>query len=177
MSSKLYGPPTRSVRAAPTWTGGRGSGGWAAGVDALLAERARDHTAPTPALPPEISVSTLVEVGRDPVAATARLIRRLPARTDRNALLGTAFHDWVQRFYCGERLFDLDDLPGAVDDAATDERLAELQAAFTVSLWASRTPLDVEVPFEMTLGSTVVRGRIDAVFADRDGGATVVDWK
>jgi ATP-dependent DNA helicase UvrD/PcrA len=155
--------------------------GWAADVEALLAERARDHTAPTPALPPEISVSTLVEVGRDPVAATARLIRRLPARTDRNALLGTAFHDWVQRFYCGERLFDLDDLPGAADGDSADERLAELQTAFTASLWASRTPLDVEVPFEMTLGGSrggvVVRGRIDAVFADRDGGATVVDWK
>jgi DNA helicase-2/ATP-dependent DNA helicase PcrA len=37
--------------------------------------------------------------------------------------------------------------------------------------------LDVEVPFEMTLDGTVVRGRIDAVFADADGGATVVDWK
>ncbi|EUA19563.1 PD-(D/E)XK nuclease superfamily protein [Mycobacterium xenopi 3993] len=33
------------------------------------------------------------------------------------------------------------------------------------------------MPFEMALGDTVVRGRIDAVFADPDGGATVVDWK
>jgi DNA helicase-2/ATP-dependent DNA helicase PcrA len=151
-----------------------------ADVDALLAERAHSQTAPTPTLPHEISVSTLVEVGRDPGAA-ARLTRRLPVRTGRNALLGTAFHEWVQRFYGGERLFDLDDLPGAVDDASPDAGLAELQAAFTSSRWASRTPLDVEVPFEMTLGgslgSVVVRGRIDAVFADPDGGATVVDWK
>jgi DNA helicase-2/ATP-dependent DNA helicase PcrA len=29
----------------------------------------------------------------------------------------------------------------------------------------------------MPIGETVVRGRIDAVFADADGGATVVDWK
>ena len=29
----------------------------------------------------------------------------------------------------------------------------------------------------MPIGDTVVRGRIDAVFADPDGGATVVDWK
>ena len=155
--------------------------GWVADVDALLAERARSQTALTPLLPHEISVSALVEVGRDPVAAAARLTRRLPVRTDRNALLGTAFHEWVQRFYRGERLFDLEDLPGAVDDASPDSRLAELQAGFTSSRWASRTPLDVEVPFEMTLGgslgSVVVRGRIDAVFADRDGGATVVDWK
>ena len=27
------------------------------------------------------------------------------------------------------------------------------------------------------IGETVVRGRIDAVFADPDGGVTVVDWK
>ena len=29
----------------------------------------------------------------------------------------------------------------------------------------------------MAIGDTVVRGRIDAVFADPDGGITVVDWK
>jgi DNA helicase-2/ATP-dependent DNA helicase PcrA len=46
-----------------------------------------------------------------------------------------------------------------------------------VSKWAARTPVDVEVPFDMMLGSTVVRGRIDAVFSDTDGGFTVVDWK
>ena len=38
-------------------------------------------------------------------------------------------------------------------------------------------PIDVEVPFEMVIGGTVVRGRIDAIFADDDGGTTVVDWK
>ena len=29
----------------------------------------------------------------------------------------------------------------------------------------------------MAIDDTVVRGRIDAVFAEPDGGATVVDWK
>ena len=104
----------------------------------------------------------------------------MPTRPDPQALLGTAFHDWVQRFYGAERLFDLDDLPGAVDaemGAPTRTSLAELQAAFAVSPWAARTPVDVEVPFDMVIGGTVVRGRIDAVFADDDGGATVVDWK
>jgi ATP-dependent exoDNAse (exonuclease V) beta subunit len=55
--------------------------------------------------------------------------------------------------------------------------LAKLQDAFTASPWAARTPVDVEVGFEMMIGDTVVRGRIDAVFADADGGVTVVDWK
>jgi DNA helicase II / ATP-dependent DNA helicase PcrA len=152
--------------------------GWAADVDALIAERARAVASPEIRLPQEISVTSLVEIGRDAAAAAQRLIRRLPVRPEPKALLGTAFHEWVQRFYGSDRLFDLDDLPGAVDAAsAQPEQLAELQQAFATSAWASRTPADIEVPFEMTVGDTVVRGRIDAVFDDPDGGATVVDWK
>ena len=84
----------------------------------------------------------------------------------------------MQRFYGAVRLFDLDDLPGAVDGRQPDsEDLAALQEAFSASEWAARTPVDVEVPFEMVIGGTIVRGRIDAVFADPDGGVTVVDWK
>jgi DNA helicase-2/ATP-dependent DNA helicase PcrA len=125
-----------------------------------------------------VSVSTLVELGRDPVGVAERLRRRLPTPPDPHALLGNAFHDWVQRFFRAERLFDLDDLPGAVDrGAGEEEELAALQAAFAVSPWAARTPIDVEVPFDMVIGGRVVRGRIDAIFADDDGGATVVDWK
>jgi DNA helicase-2/ATP-dependent DNA helicase PcrA len=152
--------------------------GWAADVDALLAERSRAEEPPAPPLPAQMSVSMLVELGRDPDAVAQRLRRRLPTRPDPHALLGTAFHDWVQRFFHAERLFDLDDLPGAVDrDAGDAEDLAELQAAFAVSRWAARTPVDVEVPFDMVIGGRVVRGRIDAIFADDDGGTTVVDWK
>jgi ATP-dependent DNA helicase UvrD/PcrA len=152
--------------------------GWAADVDALLAERGRAAEVPAPPLPAQLSVSTLVELGRDPDAVAQRLRRRLPTRPDPHALLGTAFHDWVQRFFHAERLFDLDDLPGAVDrDAGEAEALAELQAAFALSPWAARTPVDVEVPFDMVIGGRVVRGRIDAIFANEDGGTTVVDWK
>ena len=152
--------------------------GWAADVDALLAERDRATEQPAPSLPAQVSVSNLVELGRDPDALARQLRRRLPARPEPHTLLGTAFHDWVQRFYYAERLFDLDDLPGAVDrDLGDPERLAGLQAAFAVSPWAVRAPVEVEVPFDMVIGGRVVRGRIDAVFADEDGGATVVDWK
>ncbi len=152
---------------------------WAADVDALLAERDRVAPQRPATLPAALSVSSLVELGRDQDAAVRRLRRRLPVRPDPHALLGTAFHDWVQRFYGAERLFDLDDLPGAVDGqlAREDaESLAELQTAFMSSPWSARTPVDVEVPFDMVIGGTMVRGRIDAVFEDSDG-ATVVDWK
>ncbi|CAA0128403.1 ATP-dependent DNA helicase PcrA [Mycolicibacterium vanbaalenii] len=152
--------------------------GWAADVDALLAERELAAHRPARPLPTQVSVSTLVDLGRDPDAAAQRLHRRLPRRPDSQALLGTAFHEWVQRYFQAEKLFDLDDLPGAVDAERQDRgELEELQAAFVVSAWAARTPLEVEVPFDMVLGGRVVRGRIDAVFADDDGGVTVVDWK
>ncbi|MGH3636775.1 MAG: 3'-5' exonuclease, partial [Mycobacterium sp.] len=153
---------------------------WAADVDALLAERARGALPPTPTLPSLLSVSGLVEVARDPAGAVARLTRRLPTGPEPHAALGNAFHDWVQRFYGAERLFDLADLPGAADADAVQvdaEQLAALQAAFLASPWATRAPVAVEVPFEMVIGDTVLRGRIDAIFAEPDGGATVVDWK
>ncbi|WP_310784489.1 ATP-dependent helicase [Mycobacterium sp. Z3061] len=152
--------------------------GWAADVDALLAERARAAQPPEHALPSQLSVSGLVELARDPDAAAQRLIYRLPSRPDPHALLGNAFHSWVQQFYGAELLFDLGDLPGAADsDVGDPQELAALQQAFAASPWAARTPIAVEVPFEMPMGDTVVRGRIDAVFADADGGVTVVDWK
>jgi DNA helicase II / ATP-dependent DNA helicase PcrA len=152
--------------------------GWAADVDALLAERARSARPPNRALPSQLSVSGLVDLARDPHGAAQRLAHRLPARPDPHALLGNAFHAWVQQFYGTEWLFDLADLPGAADsDVGDDQELAALRTAFTSSQWATRTPVAVEVPFEMPVGETVIRGRIDAVFADPDGGVTVVDWK
>ena len=33
------------------------------------------------------------------------------------------------------------------------------------------------MPFETVIAGVAVRGRMDAVFADPDGGFTVVDWK
>lgn len=152
--------------------------GWAADVDALLAERERAVQPPSGVLPGQLSVSGLVDLARDPAGAAQRLRHRLPSRPDPHALLGNAFHAWVQQFYGAECLFDLADLPGAADSDVGDTReLAALQAAFTESPWATRTPIAVEVPFEMPIGDTLVRGRIDAVFADPDGGATVIDWK
>jgi DNA helicase II / ATP-dependent DNA helicase PcrA len=165
---------------AATATADADTEGWAADVDALLSERARAARPPTQALPGQLSVSSLVELAREPEHAVQRLMRRLPTRPDPHALLGNAFHDWVQRFYGAERLFDLGDLPGAADTDTAQrdaEELATLQDAFLASPWAARTPVDVEVPFEMAIGGTVVRGRIDAVFTDPDGGSTVVDWK
>ena len=94
-----------------------------------------------------------------------------------HARRGTAFHAWVERYYGSAALVDVDALPGADDDAGADAELAALQARFLASEWASRTPVAVEVDVETPVGDVVVRCRIDAVFAEPDGGALVVDWK
>jgi DNA helicase-2/ATP-dependent DNA helicase PcrA len=76
------------------------------------------------------------------------------------------------------RLLDVDELPGAADDgAANDDELSALQEAFLAGEWADRTPVEVEVPFATTIAGVVVRGRMDAVFADPGGRFDVIDWK
>ncbi|MFF0816473.1 ATP-dependent helicase [Rhodococcus sp. NPDC003318] len=153
--------------------------GWAADVDALLAERAARAAARAEvALPTQMSVSQLVDLAAAPDELAARLRRPLPFPPNPLARRGTAFHAWIERRFGATRLLDMDELPGAADtDGAADSDLEALQDAFLRSPWANRSPVEVEVPFETSIAGTVVRGRIDAVFADRDGGWTVIDWK
>ncbi|GAB3128817.1 ATP-dependent DNA helicase AdnB [Tsukamurella serpentis] len=153
--------------------------GWAAEVSALLAERARLADLELQvAVPREVSVSQLVELRRSPAAFAGRLRRPMPYKPNPYARRGTAFHAWLERRYGASRLLDFDELPGAADgDSGADENLALLQRRFEDSQWAARSPVDIEVPFEIAAAGTVVRGRMDAVFRDPGGGFTVVDWK
>ena len=91
------------------------------------------------------------------------------------ARVGDRFHAWVQRRF---------ELPAALEEveaeaAADPAELGPLIAAFEAGRFADRAPLGVEVPFVMSWGEQVLRGRIDAVYAwDRDGvDFLVVDWK
>jgi DNA helicase-2/ATP-dependent DNA helicase PcrA len=155
---------------------------WVYEVDLLLAERARtrprDDDTVEVALPAQLSVSQLVALRHDPAALAGRLRRPMPRRPDPQARRGTAFHRWLEQRFGTDQLLDLDELPGAGDEgAAPDDHLAELQATFLASEWADRMPAHVEVPFATVVDGVVIRGRMDAVFADDDGSFDVVDWK
>lgn len=154
---------------------------WREEADLLLAERERlaPHEGPQDvALPGHLSVSQLVALRRDPEALARMLRRPMPSRPDPYARRGTAFHAWLEQRFGAGRLFDIDDLPGAADaDAAPDEALVELQERFLTSEWADRSPYEVEVPFATVVAGVVVRGRMDAVYADPGGRYDVVDWK
>jgi DNA helicase II / ATP-dependent DNA helicase PcrA len=156
---------------------------WERDADLLLAERDRRQasTAVLVSLPSQLPVSALVMMARDPADLAQQIRRPMPRGPVPHATRGTAFHLWLEHRYGQVPLIDTDELPDAADGAGTRPDafdLAELKARFDAGAWASRWPAEVEVPFETLVGDRVVRGRIDAVFADAaEGGYDVVDWK
>jgi DNA helicase-2/ATP-dependent DNA helicase PcrA len=84
----------------------------------------------------------------------------------------------VEARFGQQDLFDPEELPGQADAGIdSDDDLAELIATFERGPFADRAPHAVEAPFALVLDGQVVRGRIDAVYAEEDGGFLVVDWK
>ncbi len=153
---------------------------WRHDVELLLAERTRlaQGTTIDVELPRHLSVSQLVELERDPAELARRIRRPVPRAPAPLARRGTAFHLWLEERWNSQSLLDLDQLPGAADEDADDSDVIALKAAFERSVWASRTPAEVEVPFEMSIDeTTVVRGRMDAVFGSASQDWFVVDWK
>jgi DNA helicase-2/ATP-dependent DNA helicase PcrA len=157
--------------------------GWARDTDLLLAERAQrrgDHTMAVP-LPGRIPVSSLVTIARDPALFAAQVRRPMPQPPAPQARRGTAFHRWLEQRFGPRPLIDSDEILGAADadsPAGADPDLDVLKTQFENGEWADRWPAEVEVPFETLIGDRLVRGRIDAVFADGPGGGfDIVDWK
>ena len=153
--------------------------GWARDVDVLLAERrSMRRRAMEVELPPNMSATALTELADDPAKLARRIRRPVPQAPTPLARRGTAFHAWLERFFTSSALLKVTDLPGANDSGMEPEpELEELKANFLRSPWARRVPFEIELPFAMTIGGQPVRGRVDAIFRDDDGGCTVVDWK
>jgi DNA helicase-2/ATP-dependent DNA helicase PcrA len=153
--------------------------GWARDVELLLAERAAEARggAVEVRLPAQLSVTDVVALSADPDELARRLRRPLPQQPVKLARRGTTIHQWLEQRWAADSLLDIEELPGAVDELADAAELETLKQAFERSEWADRTPVAVEVGFEMSFGGRVIRGRMDAVFQDADGRYTVVDWK
>jgi DNA helicase-2/ATP-dependent DNA helicase PcrA len=153
-------------------------GRWGREVRLALARQARERRRVPLVLPAHISASTLVELREDAAAVMQQLRRPIPRRPGTAARKGTAFHAWIEEFYGSGGMLDLGEYPGGAD-AHVDETLGlrEMAEIFEQSEWALREPAAIEVPIETRIGGTVVRGRIDAVFRDADGGWDLIDWK
>ena len=150
---------------------------WERDTTALIEEHEAMQTADVAVeIPGELTASDVVAMRADPAQYARRARRPVPFKPNTYAKRGTAFHEWLEEFYGARPLLDEDELPGA-DEAEVDrETLTRLKHSFEASHWANKTPTYVEHPFELAVGESVVRGRIDAVFEDADGWV-VVDWK
>src|SRR5581483_7518302 len=150
-------------------------------LDALSRELLRARSAVREvALPGSLSASQLVRLAADPDGFARELARPMPQQPRPAARRGTRFHAWVEARFEPLLLLEPDALPGADDAEIEDERdLARLKEAFLRSPYAERRPHRVEAPFQLLLGGRVLRGRIDAVYADPGGpyAYEVVGWK
>lgn len=144
---------------------------------ALIAEANRGSAGVDIYLPTRISVSTLINLAKNPDELALNIRRPVPNHIDRFARRGTEFHLWVEKQFSDPQIFD-EDIFETSPRSPEDLPLKELQEAWLASSWAKKSPMagGVEVPFETVLGGILVRGRIDAVYKDGDK-YEVVDWK
>ncbi|GAB3283010.1 ATP-dependent DNA helicase [Sinomonas notoginsengisoli] len=164
-------------RRRPEGAATRRAAGWAREAELLLAERARTRDTSGVRLPEHISASTLVALGEDREAVVRQLRRPVPRRPGMAARRGTAFHAWVEEHFGTSAMLDLEGFDSSDEYVDEAYELDALVTAFKRTEWAHRRPAHVEVPIETRVGPVVVRGRIDAVFRDADGGWDLVDWK
>ncbi|GAC1386093.1 MAG: hypothetical protein NVSMB48_24280 [Marmoricola sp.] len=151
---------------------------WEAEIERLVRERLAQRSREVEVvLPTSLSATALVRLREDVEGFTRELARPMPRPPSPQARLGTRFHAWVESRFGQLDLLDPDDLPGRGDVGIEDEAdLQALIAAFETGPFSDRVPIAVEAPFSLVLAGHVVRGRIDAVYADGDG-FLVVDWK
>jgi len=155
---------------------------WDADLTQLLTEaRAERATTVDLPLPSSLSVTAVARLREDPEAFARELARPMPRPPAPAARFGTAFHAWIEERFGQQALIEPDELPGRADAGIDDEAdLGEVVKRFEDGPFGDRAPHAVEAPFALVLGGQVVRGRIDAVYAEPSAagdGYLVVDWK
>jgi DNA helicase-2/ATP-dependent DNA helicase PcrA len=154
-------------------------GDWDAELDRLLTEARADRSEVVEVpLPGSLSATAVARLRDDPETFARELARPMPRQPSPAARFGTRFHAWVEARFGQQSLLDPDDLPGRGDLGIDDEDdLRELIDTFESGPFGDRVPHAVEAPFALVLAGQVVRGRIDAVYAEPDGSWLVIDWK
>ena len=156
---------------------------WDAELERLLAEARRDRAdAVDVPLPSSLSATSVARLRDDP----EQLARRAGPADAAAAVAGRPVRHPVPRLGRGPLRPAGAGRPRRAARArrrrasTTRTTSRELVAAFEQGRSRTGTPVAVEPPFALVLGGQVVRGRIDAVYAEQvDGsdGFLVVDWK
>ena len=154
---------------------------WIQDAQTLIAEqqKQRSDVIEVP-LPTRLATSTLVALHENPQELALNIRRPMPRGQDQYSRRGTAFHLWVERQFTDAATLFGDEYLDYLDPLEDDSKLEDLKTAWLKSNFANRTPVQVEVPFETTIAGVLIRGRIDAIYNDQNGGGDsfqVVDWK
>ena len=129
-------------------------------------------------LPSSLSATAMARLRDQPEEFARDLARPMPRRPSAAARFGTRFHAWVEARFGQQVLIDPDELPGRGDSGIDDDSdLRELIKLFEEGAFADRVPWPSSLRSRWCSTGQVVRGRIDAVYADDDGGFLLVDWK
>jgi len=149
-------------------------------MQAILSEISNRNEKVMITLPSRLSVSTLLYLAKDPQELALRLRRPMPNHIDKYARRGTDFHLWLENHFKHPSLISMDDLfnqsSTVVSEEFADAPFDKLKSAWLTSQWANKQPVGIEVGFETMIDSTLIRGRIDAVYQSGDQ-YEVVDWK
>ncbi|MFL6154846.1 MAG: ATP-dependent DNA helicase [Marmoricola sp.] len=152
---------------------------WDVELDRLIAEaRAGRADVIEVPLPSNLSATGFTRLHSEPESFLRDLARPMPRQPSSSARFGTRFHAWVESRFGQQGLLDPEELSGRGDTGIEDDAdLRTVIAAFEAGPFADRVPHAIEAPFSLVLDGQVVRGRIDAVYAEPGGGWLVVDWK
>ena len=138
---------------------------------------------PEPARPGTFttSVTGLVTMARCPQQFRWSAVDRLPRRPSAGRMRGIAFHRKVELRNLGKvPLEDVDntsyDLPRDGEGAGGGSPVDPF-VVFAATRFADMRPRFVEVPIDLRVGASRVRGRIDAVYEPEPGVWEIVDYK
>ena len=130
-----------------------------------------------------VSVTNLVTLAGCPQKFKWIHHDRLPTKPRASAIFGTVFHRRIELHNLGVIAFD-DPEPEEDDNAGRErasagrgETESDPWALFEGSRLATEKPLLVETAFEIAIGESSIRGKIDAIYEPNDGEWEIVDYK
>lgn len=149
----------------------------------LIAEAATREAPTEPKVPEIISATSYVRLAKSDVTAWD-LVRPLPDRPTNARRIGTEVHRLIESKARGMSPYpeeaELDEPSKVMDPGYIAELLDHFESSGYGDRRLAQLPsgeLMVELPFTLPRDNHIIRGRIDAVYEDDDGGFEIVDFK
>ncbi len=129
-----------------------------------------------------VSVTNLVTLASCPQKFEWTHHDRLPRRPRASAVRGTAFHRRIELHNLGVISFDDTQDAGRDTEPRPSAPAAEGQrtdpwSIFKRSRFSTETPIHIESPFEIEVGTGSIRGKVDAIYDSGDNAWEIVDYK